>query len=427
MTRAPRYHASGGCIHADPLSVISPAGRTFSIYSCDTIEHSGLIAAGRNGLVFYDNDRERFLPRPVFPDILSSHPTPRQLTIINEFSKITTWEGLRNFFIKLDKVLVVDQFTQYRSDPEMDRGHRFFVSSAALFCEKEEIPLRKADLEQDSGFDKLVSAISNAKFLKQGFFLGVIPDILQEAPDALLVKSKDAKRAERWLAVAGNKLPTEVSRLAATGRRKPVQRTMLQEVVAKYMQEMEAWENIHLLNIDGGSMSRRDAEEYLFGGRTAYCPSPLGFTPRLRFAFPAPEALAAEPLEIKTAFVFSLETKLHRILGLPIKLFYMQEMHCFLLESIGDGSGALSMAYSDGNDFEQEILFASDEKLTLMTQTVSVVASSTAPELAEQDIEDARRFIADQRESAMDDQVMETEPDDDAPGEDYGDHLREEM
>lgn len=426
MTRAPRYHASGDCIHADPLSVVCPEGRTFSVYSSDSIEMHGLISAGRNGLVFYDNDREVFLNRPLFTDILSSHPTPTQLAIINEFSRISTWKSLRDFFIKLDKILVIEQFKQYLSDQEADRARHYFVTRAAHFCEEENIPLRQAELAAENGFYRLASAIGAANVLKNGLFREAIPDLLQEGPDSLLAKSAKTKRAERWLAVAGRagELPGQVGETAG-GKGRQSQPGLLRETVAKYMHEIEAWENSPLMTLGGAGISRRDAEEYLFDAHTAYCPSPLGFTPRIRFAFPAPEALAGEPLEVKIAFVHALETKLRRLLGFPVKILYMQDRHCFLLESIGDSKGSeISLAYSDGAEFERNILFASGESLISMTRAVDALTATTAPEFAERDISEARLYIASQRECLADGQELDAaqdndmnEPDEDSPRE----------
>ena len=404
MTRAPRYHASGDCIHADPLSLVSPEGRTFSVYSSDSIETHGLIAAGRSGLVFYDNDRELFLNRPLFADLLSVHPTPTQLAIINEFSGITTWKSLRNFFVKLDKILILEQFRQYLADPEADRAHRFFVTKAAHFCKEEGIPLRQSDLAAPDGLYRLTSAIGSVHVLKQGMFRETIPDLLQDSPDSLLVKSATVRRAERWIAVArkAGELPPPVQKL--TGGKKS-QSAMLREIVAKYLREMEAWENSPLMTLNGSNYSRRDAEEFLFDSQTTYCPSPLGFTPRLRFVFPAPVALADEPLEVKIAVVSALETTIRQKLGFPVKILYLQERHCFLLESIGDSKGSeITLAYADASDFERSILFSSGERLALMTETVSTIAVTTSPESAERVIDHARRTIVSHQEGLLEDQ-----------------------
>jgi hypothetical protein len=403
MIRAARYRASGDCIHADPLAVISPSGRTFSVYASDGIETNGIVSAEVNGLVFYDNDREIFLNRPLFTDILSAAMTPKQHAIVNEFKGIMTWRALRHFFIKLDKSIILEQFKKYLDDPDADRAQHLFLARANAFCEDEGISLPPDNLRGPSGFDKLATAIATISILRRGILCDAIPDIRQEAPDPMLAKSRERLRAERWLNLSKQK-----DAQAKAGH----QAGTIKEVVAKYMSEVEQWENSIVMTLESGDMSRRDAEDYLIGSQTAYCPSPLGFTPRLRHAFNAPESLADEPQAVKVAFISALEGKVAHALGFPVKILYLPERHTILLESIGDGGREISLAYADGQDFEHGVLNAADWQLVSMVDAVHETKTATAPEIAEEAIQEARDFVDRHREDMarerMDEEARET-------------------
>jgi hypothetical protein len=387
MPRAPRYHATGDCIHADPLAVIFPAGRTFSVYASDDIEMNGLVSGVRIGLIFYDNDRELFLNDPLFSgDLLASHPTPIHLAVVNEFARIRAWPELHAFFVKLDKMIVVDRLKEsFKHCLDSEAGRTlYFAPRAEAFCIEEGIPLGKNELSSDTGFEQLVSAISHLPSLKHGTFCNAIPDIHRPAPDAVLFGSGDALRAERWIKLntrwssRKGELPPAVEQLV--NREGLQKRELLREIVASYMHEVENWEGSPLMTLkDDLSMSRRDAEEYLLDSQVVHCPSPLGFTPRLRISFPAPEALALEPLLVKIAFVSELEKRVSAKVGFQVKVLYLPERHRFLLESICEGGREKSMAYRDSQDFERGVVFASNDHLASMVQAVDALHAAVGP------------------------------------------------
>jgi hypothetical protein len=391
--RAPRYPASGDCIHEDPLAIITVAGRTFSVYPSEGIESNGLVSSDQNGLIFYDNDQERFLHRPVFTDILSKHPTPKQMAIINEFACISTWKALQSFFIKIDKILIGDQFMRYQSDPDADRAKRQFLTRAEIFCKEEGIYLTPEELSGQSGLNKLISAISTMPILKRGPFCDVIPDIHKEHPDPSLAKSEETQRVERWLVVNREGLPEHIKSQSPERLDEKQKKLLVQDIVAKYMNDVENWEGSPLLMLKKTSMSRRDLEDYLTGSQTAYCPSPMGFTPRLRHSFAAPQSLADEPREVQIVFMSRLEDAISSLVGFTIKIYYLKEQHCFILDSISSGGRDIGMAYNDNADFERGVLMASNVDLADMVRAVDAVKDATVPEQAERDVQEAKEFI----------------------------------
>lgn len=151
MIRSARYPSTGDTIHADPLAMISPEGRTFSLFHTNDIEMHGLVSSIRNGLLFYDNDREIFLHRPVFSDLLSNYLTPLQIGVVNEFRQIRTWSAFGKFLLKIDKSLIIDQFRQYNMPETQDT----FIIRARDFCDRESIHLTDEDLRAPDALRRL--------------------------------------------------------------------------------------------------------------------------------------------------------------------------------------------------------------------------------------------------------------------------------
>lgn len=392
--RPPKYPASGVSIYADPLATISPAGRTFYVFSSDGLDTgSGVVSSsGSNGLVFYDGNRECFLGWPVFSDTLSNtHPTATQLSIVNEFSLIETWNQLQAFFLKLDKILLLEQFQRYLSGPDADgRGMQVFVERASIFCVDHHIHLSREELECPSGFATLTRYIAALPSLNLGVFTDAIPDLHADTPDPLLANSQETLRAERWLSLVQPEiLPEDLQSQVGQKSQK------LRHIVNNYMELVESWEGSPLMDIEGTPLSRRDAEELLLGAGTIYSPSPLGFTSRLRIAFSVPEALAQESIEVQIAFVSALERRLTHDLGFNLKLLYLKDRSVVVIEALGGGdSREVVMSCADVPGFERKILFAPPELLKRMVFMFDAMKATMVPSATEKAIQEARATIA---------------------------------
>lgn len=410
MARAPRYPSNGDSIHADPLAFIVPAGRTFSVYASDSVEMNGIVSSARNGLLFYDNDRELFLHRPVFTDILTSHQTPTQISVVNEFREICTWSGLKDFFIKLDKVLILEQFSLYLTNSGDPRGREIYFARAGSFCELEGIRLTRAELEAPNSLRRLEMAVAAMPSLKSGFFVDAIPDLRDETPEPMLCRASERRRAERWLRTGKiekaipEKVLQKFSRLSEDAA--------VKEIVEKYMATVEEWEGSPLCKLKGGTQSRADLEDLLIGSQTVFCPSPLGWTPRLRFAFYAPPDFVKEEVEVKIAVIDALERRIEREIGIPVKLLYIPDKNCIVLESIGGGTGGppITCTFDNGRHCELEILNLSSNGLQSLATTIVTAQQIMTPENMEVEILDAQQRVEEMRaELAQDEDYTQPE------------------
>jgi len=393
--RTPKYPSNGNPISQEPMAMITPDGRTFSVYASDMVRLREVVSSSRNGLLFYDNDCERFLFRPIFTDILSSRPTPMQICVVNEFRAVRTWAGLRSFFLKIDKTLLLEQFRQYLQDPAAKRGRELFLERAMTFCQTEHLALSRKELEGPDPLRVLELAVSEMDDLRNGLYLDAIPDIRKPTPDPLLCQSRERRRAERWLHVAGeeNAIPGDV---VDALHQRDASKESVKLVVDKYMAQVEAWEGLPLMQLNGQEMSRVDIEEMLTGSSTIFCPTPLGWTPRLRFAFFAPAGFEKEKIEIKRAVIAAMERHISRLVHTPVKLMYIQKENCIVIESIGgDGSGTPEIAcdFDDAQDFEQAVLNSSADALRCMATTVSAASLRVQPGALNEQISEAEELV----------------------------------
>lgn len=395
MIRSARYPSTGDTIHADPAAMISPESRTFSLFRSDDIEMRGIVSSSRNGLLFYDNDREVFLHRPIFSDILSNALTPLQVGVINEFSRIKTWAEFGKFLLKIDKTLLIDQFRQYQaSDKDIESQKDLFFIRARDFCNRESIHLSDDELRSPDGLRKLALAISAMDSLKCSLFVSSVPDIHQEHPDPSLCQAQTHKRASRWLNVAGreNGIAPELKQKLESMDRKAAVR----QIVSKYMETVDKWEGSPLMKSDDGrSLSRADVEDFLTGCATVYCPSPLGWTPRLRYAFYCPNAFRDEPIDVKIELIAELERRISEICSLEVKLLYVSENNCLILESLAENSGGQEVpcTFDNGQSAELEILNLGSAQITGLAQAVQTARKMAGPDLFPAHMENARRSI----------------------------------
>lgn len=406
MVRAPRYPSTGDSIHADPLATIIPSGRTFSLYSSETVQMYGVVSSAKNGLLFYDNDREVFLHRPVFTDLLTNCQTPLQIGVVNEFKRITAWKELRNFFLKIDKILILDQFRQYLADSSSPQGHEVFLARAEAFCKRESIRLGREELDSPEALRRLEMAVTGIERLKSSFFVEAIPDILNEFPDTALCRASEQRRAERWLkvAMAEKAIPDDISkRISVLDKR-----SALKEIVDKYMSSVEDWEGSPLCKLNGSSQSRVDLEDLLTSAATSYCPSPLGWTPRLRYAFYAPESFRNEEVDVQIEVIAALEKRIRREIGIQVKLLYIPDDNCIVLESLGGETGGsqIPCTFENGQQCELEILNSSSENLQSLASAVTSARERMSPENMQVEIQSAREAVAEMREEIAQSQTF---------------------
>lgn len=395
MIRSARYPSTGDTIHADPVAMISPERRTFSLFRSDDIEMKGIVSSMRNGLLFYDNDREVFLHRPVFSDILSSSFTALQIGVINEFSRICTWAEFGKFLLKIDKTLLIDQFRQYQtSEQGVESQKDLFYIRAKDFCQREGIRLTDEELRAPDSLRKLAIAIASMNALKCSLFVSSVPDIQLAHPDPALCQVQTQKRASRWLNVAGreNNIPLELSENLNNMERN----SAVRQIVAKYMDTVDKWEGSPLMKTeDGHILSRADIEDFLTGCATVYCPSPLGWTPRLRYAFYCPNEFRDEPIDVKIELIAELERIISETCGFDVKLLYIPENNCLILESLTETSGGAEIpcTFENGQNAEIEILNLGTSQIAGLAQVVQTARKMSAPDLFPTHIENARRVI----------------------------------
>ena len=395
MYRTPKYPSNGNPILQDPMAMIAVEGRTFSVYASDAVSVRGVLSSGKNGLLFYDNDCERFLYRPIFTDLISSRPTPIQISVVNEFLSVSSWRELFAFFLKIDKTLLLEQFRNCLQDSSVKRGREIFLERAIAFCQTEHLALTRQDLEGEDPFRVLELAVTDMQNLRNGQYLDAIPDIRRPEPDPLLCLSRERRRAERWLSVAGreNSLPGEV--MDALQAREASD-DGLKLIVDHYMNLVELWEGQPLMSLNGQSMSRADVEDMLTGSSTIFCPTPLGWTPRLRYAFFAPPGFRSEKMEIKRAVIAAMEKKVSQIIHAPVKLLYIEKDNCIVIESVGgSGSGTPPIVcdFDDAQSFEQSVLNASSSDLRCMATTVATTNQAVAPEALNAQISAAEEYV----------------------------------
>jgi len=389
--RAPRYPSTGDSIHADPLVTITPASRTFSVYASETIRMSGIVSSDKSGLLFYDHDRELFLHRPVFTDLLAtSAQTAIQVSVINEFARVENWKELRQFFSKLDKVLVLDQFRQYLADQNSEAGREIFLARAIDFCRREELKLGISELSGEDGLRRMEMALAGIERMKSGFFVDAVPDLLQDRPDPALCRVIEQRRAQRWLnnAIREGSLPSEISQ-KLSGMAPDDAR---QAIVEKYMSTVEDWEGSPLGKLSGAERSRVDLEELLTEACTSYCPSPLGWTPRLRFAFYPPDEFRNEELDVQIEVIAMIEKRIMREIGVQVKMLYIPDNNCLVLERVGGetGGGQIPCTYENSQQRDNAVLNLRNGDLMQLASAVCSARDQVAPRVILAVIDEAR-------------------------------------
>ena len=364
---------------------------------------SGVVTSDKSGLLFYDHDRELFLHQPVFSDILaSSAQTAIQVSVINEFGRVQTWDDLRQFFAKLDKVLVLDQFRQYLADHNNPMGKEIFLSRATEFCRREGINLSRSQLAADDGLRLIELELSSVVKLKSGFFIEAVPDILQPRPDPSLCRVFEQRRAQRWYALASKegKIPGEVA-AALSGKS---QHELNRAIVDRYMSTVEEWEGSPLGKIGNDTYSRADLEDILTGASTTYCPSPLGWTPRLRFSFYPPESFRNEERAVQIEVISQLERRLMRAIGIKVKLLYIPAHNCIVFEHVGGETGGrqINCTFDNSQVCEVSILNLESEDLLDLSTAVHTARQQMAPDVMLQVIDEARAEVEAQRAEMQD-------------------------